>query len=104
MKQKSAKDIAFEKERAKFRSEIRELKNSLNINQRIIDELNETIMKNEQVISQQEEWIERLLEYTEMSKEDLQKLIINEKHKAEIRENMACLFGIAEMFGGHKYP
>ena len=43
MKQKSAKDIAFEKERMKFRSEIRELTNCLNDKKKQISELNEII-------------------------------------------------------------
>ena len=98
MKQKSAKDLAFEKERIKFRSVIRELEYCLNNKQKQIDELNETIREKDQIIIQQEEWIERLLEYTEMSKEDLQKLINAEKDKAEIREKFSSIFDIFEMF------
>ena len=92
MKQKSAKDIAFEKERAKFRSKIRELTSCLNDKQKEIDILNKEIKEKEETIIQQEEWIERLLEYTEMSKEDLQKLINSEKDKAEVREKIISLF------------
>lgn len=103
MKQKSAKDIAFEKERAKFRSQIRELANCLNAKQKQIDELNETIREKDQVIAQQEEWIERLLEYTEISKEDLQDLINSEKDKAEIREKISTTLGIIGMIGGRNF-
>lgn len=100
MKQKSAKDIAFEKERIKFRSKINELTNCLNTKQKQIDELNEIIREKDQIIIQQKEWIERLLEYTEMSKEDLQKFINSEKDKAEIREKMLSTLRIAETISG----
>ena len=103
MKQKSAKDIAFEKERAKFRSKIRELTSCLNDKQKEIDILNETIKEKEETIIQQEEWIERLLEYTEMSKEDLQRLIDNEKDRAEIREKISSTLGIIGIIGGSNF-
>ena len=99
MKQKSAKDVAFEKERMKFRSRIRELENSLSTKQNQIDELSETLREKDQAIIQQEEWIERLLEYTEISKEDLQRLIDSEKDKAEIRENISSILGIIGITG-----
>ena len=104
MKQKkSAKDIAFEKERAKFRSEIRNLTDCLNDKQKQIDGLNETVREQDDVIRQQKEWIDRLLEYTEMSKEDLQSLIESEKDKAETRERISTAFGIIGMIGGNKF-
>ena len=102
MKQKSAKDIAFEKERIKFRSEIRELKSCLNTKQNKIDELNEIIREKDEIINQQKEWIERLLEYTEMSKEDLKKFIDSERDKADIVEKLSSTLGIFEMFNGSK--
>ena len=98
--QKSAKDIAFEKERVKFRSEIRNLTDCLNDKQKQIDGLNETVREKDDVIRQYKEWIDRLLEYTEMSKEDLQKLIESEKDKAEIRERISTTLGIIGMIGG----
>ena len=101
--QKSAKDIAFEKERAKFRSEIRRLTDSLNDKQIQIDGLSETVREKDDVIRQQKEWIDRLLEYTEISKEDLQSLIESEKDKAEIRERISTTLGIIGMIGGNKF-
>ena len=104
MKQhKSAKDIAFEKERAKFRSEIRRLTDSLNDKQNQIDGLHEIIREKDNVIRQQKEWIDRLLEYTEMSNEDLQALIESEKSKAEIRERVSTTLGIIGMIGGSNF-
>lgn len=103
---KSAKDIAFEKERAKFRSEIRNLQYQIAYRDRQIEELNETIsqreaelFKQEEELFKQEDWIRRLLEYTEMSKKDLQMLIKSEKDKAEIREKVSTTLGIIGMVG-----
>ena len=50
---------------------------------------------------QLKEWIERLLEYTEISKEDLKKLIESEKEKAEVRERIFTTLGILGVFGGN---
>lgn len=101
--QKSAKDIAFEKERAKFRSEIRRLTDSLNDKQIQIDGLSETVREKDDVIRQQKEWIDRLLEYTKISKEDLQALIESEKDKAEIRERVSTTLGVIGMIGGRTF-
>lgn len=88
---KSAKDIAFDKERAKFRSEIRKLTDCLNNKQKQIDGLNETIREKDIIISQQKEWIERLLEYTELSEDDMKQLIEKDKKTVEIVDNFRSL-------------
>lgn len=96
---KSAKDIAFEKERAKFRSEIRNLTDCLNNKQKQIDGLNEAVREKEIIISQQKEWIDRLLEYTELSENDMKQLIEKDKKTAEIVDNFASLQRIFGRFG-----
>lgn len=96
---KSAKDIAFDKERAKFRSEIRNLTDLLNNKQKKIDGLNETIREKDAVISQQKEWIERLLDYTELSENDMKQLIEKDKKAAEIVDNFASTQRIFGRFG-----
>ena len=98
--QKSAKDIAFENERVKFRKEIRSLQYQIMDMDNQIKELNEVIFERENELRQQAEWIDRLLEYTEISKEDLQALIESEKDKAEIRERVSTTLGIIGMIGG----
>lgn len=104
MKQnKSAKDIAFDKERKKFRKEIRNLQYQIMDLDNQIKELNEVIFERENELQQQAEWIDRLLEYTEISKEDLQKLIEIEKDKAEIRERVSTTLGIIGMIGGKTF-
>ncbi len=85
MKQKrSAKDLAFEKERMAFRSEIRYLKKSLNEQQIQMNALNEIIREQEMTILEQTDWIDRLLEYTELSEIDMKMKIQREKAMCEI--------------------
>ena len=98
---KSAKDIAFDNERANFRSEIRNLKYQIEYRDKQIEELGETVCQREEELFKLNEWIERLLEYTEISKEDLKKLIESEKEKAEVREKISTTLGILGMFGGN---
>lgn len=98
---KSAKDIAFDKEREKFRSEIRNLKYQIQYRDKQIEELGETVRQREEELFKLNEWIERLLEYTEISKEDLKKLIESEKEKVEVREKISTTLGILGMFGGN---
>ncbi len=100
MKQKkSAKDIAFEKERAKFRSEIRKLTDFVNDKQKQIDRLNEIVSEKDSVIRQQKEWIERLLEYTELSEKDMKAIINKEKVTSEIMEHFQFMARIMGRFG-----
>lgn len=96
---KSAKDIAFDKEREKFRSEIRKQTDDLNKKQKQIDELNEVIREKDVVISQQKEWIDRLLEYTELSEDDIKQLIEKDKKTAEIIGNFRSLQQVFGRFG-----
>ena len=63
-------------------------------------EMNSPDFQKDEIIAQQKEWIERLLEYTEISKEDLKMLIDSEKDKAEIREKLSSTLGMVELFGG----
>ncbi len=83
MKQKqSAKDLAFEKERAKFRKKIRELEREINgLKLSYMQKENELRVVNSQLF-QKEDWIRRLLEYTELSENDMRAIIDKEKSVA----------------------
>lgn len=96
---KSAKDIAFDKERAKFRKEIRELSASLNDKEKQIGELKDVVREKEEVITKQKEWIERLLEYTELTEDEMRKLIKKEKYTAEIIKEFASMQRAFSRFG-----
>ena len=99
-KVKSAKDIAFDKERHRLYSEIRGLEALVAQRDRQLVELQEIIHQKDAELAEAKDWIERLLEYTEMSKEDLQLLLTSEKDKAEIQERLKTSLGILSMLGG----
>lgn len=88
-KTKSAKDLAFDKERAKYRKEIREL-NSLVSRQSIdIDRLKQDIDRKDMELVEKNEWIRRLLEYMDMSEEDMRKIIQKDKNMSDIAERLS---------------
>lgn len=82
MKEKSAKDIAFEKERNKYRKQINELEERLLNSYKEARSLKEKVAELEAELQSKNEWIERLLEFTEMSQEDIQ--VVVEKDKAVV--------------------
>ena len=97
-KTKSAKDLAFDKERAKYRKEIREL-NSLVSKQNInIDRLKQDIDRKDMELVEKDEWIRRLLEYMDMSEEDMRKIIQKEKTMAEAAERLSDINKMVSRF------
>lgn len=87
-RKKSAKDIAFDKERNKFRSEIRKLQNEVNNKNTEISELKLALSKKENEITEKDDWIQRLLKYMDLSEEDLKKFIEKEKMECAVIKNM----------------
>lgn len=97
-KTKSAKDLAFDKERAKYRKEIREL-NSLVSRQSIdIDRLKQDIDRKDMELVEKNEWIRRLLEYMDMSEEDMRKIIQKDKTMAEAAERLSDINKMVSRF------
>ena len=93
---KSAKDIAFEKERAKFRQRIRELEREVKEEKINSWKLNELIEAKDKEIDELKDWISRLLEYMDLSEEEMRKIIKSEKAKADLILNMS---GMSSLFG-----
>lgn len=97
-KTKSAKDLAFDKERAKYRKEIREL-NSLVSKQNInIDRLKQDIDRKDMELAEKDEWIRRLLEYMDMSEEDMRKIIQKDKTMSESAERLSDINKMVSRF------
>ena len=95
---KSAKDLAFDKERAKYRKEIREL-NSLVSKQNInIDRLKQDIDRKDMELQEKDEWIRRLLEYMDMSEEDMRKIIQKDKTMAGAAERLSDINNMVSRF------
>lgn len=90
-KKKSAKDIAFDKERTTFRKQIRELEREVSNKDLEIRKLKEVISQKETEITRKDDWIRRLLEYMDLSKDDLKRFIENEKAKADIRDRFSTV-------------
>lgn len=93
---KSAKDMAFEKERAKFRQHIRELEREVKEEKINSWKLNELIETKDKEIDELKDWISRLLEYMDLSEEEMRKIIKSEKAKADLILNMS---GMSSLFG-----
>ena len=98
MNNKSAKDIAFERERTKLQKQKREVEEQLRDRDKTIKSLMDKISELENVIVQKDEWIERLLEYTELTKEDLKIKIEKDKASAEALKTFNSLMGLCGKF------
>lgn len=97
-KTRSAKDLAFDKERAKYRKEIRELSSQV-IKQRIdIDKLKQDVDRKDMELVEKDDWIRRLLEYMDMSEEDMRKIIQTDKTVAETVERLSDINKLVSRF------
>lgn len=86
--EKSKKDIAFDKERAKYRHEIKDLQRTISKQLAEISNLSKRIFELEDSVRQKDEWIHRLLDYTELSEEDMRKQIKKDKSFSEVLEHI----------------
>jgi predicted RNase H-like nuclease (RuvC/YqgF family) len=96
---KSAKDLAFDKERAKYNKQIRELESQLKEKDKIIYSLKDDLEEHKDKIIQLEDWINRLLEYTELSEEDMKNIINKEKTTADILNRFNSMTSIFKSYG-----
>lgn len=88
-KTKSAKDLAFDREREKYRKEIRDRDTLITELQYIVEQLQESIRQRDNKISECNDWIRRLLEYMDLSEDDMQKIIQKDKTIADITEKLS---------------
>ena len=98
-KEKSKKDIAFDKERAKYRHEINDLQRTISKQLAEISDLSKRISELEESVKQKDEWINRLLEYTELSEEDMRKQIQKDKSVSEVLEHINDMNNLIAGFG-----
>lgn len=98
---KSAKDIAFEKERTQFRKELRERENQIQSLIKEKHELAHSLEEKEELLREKQEWIERLLEYTELSEEEMKSRIEKEKLTNEIMQEFHPVLELLERFNFH---
>lgn len=93
---KSAKDMAFEKERAKFRQRIRELEREVKEEKIRTYQLENVINSKDEEIDELKDWIDRLLGYMDLSEDEMKNIIKAEKAKADFIHNFT---GMSSIFG-----
>lgn len=91
---KSAKDMAFEKERAKFRQKIRNLEREIKEQKIKMFQLEEVANLKDKEIDELKEWISRLLEYMDLSEEDMKRMIKAEKTRADFILDLAAMSNV----------
>ena len=96
---KFKKDIAFDKERAKYRHEINDLQRTISKQIAEVSNLMKRISELEENVRQKDEWIQRLLEYTELSEEDMRKQIKKDKNVSEVLEYINDMNNLIPGFG-----
>ena len=79
-RKKSAKDLAFEKERAKYRRAINELSCENKRYFGVVQEQKEMIASLETTVAQQKDWIDRLLNYCGLSDKEMRDIVNTEKN------------------------
>lgn len=88
-RKKSAKDLAFDKEREKFRREIHRLCDENKLLVAKVKEQNEKLQKAEEENRQMKEWVDRLLEYMDMPEKEMRKRIEFEKVRDEVLDQIS---------------
>lgn len=96
---KTAKDIAFDKEKAKLQSQINKLEMQLRMKDKEIYILKEDYNKVCEERDKYKDWNDRLLEYMELSEKDLRDFINKEKKQVEIIKHLDAMQSIFTMMG-----
>lgn len=99
---KSKKDLAFDKERAKFRGEIRQLKGDIQSKDMQIRGLMNDIGELENKIRELKDWNERLLEYMDMPEEDMRRVIMGKDIESQVSESVRNIMRVFCGYGGMK--
>lgn len=100
MNKKSAKDLAFDKERFRFQKKIRELESEREAQEKQIEQLKFELHNKEVLLEEKDDWIRRLLEYLDLPEEEMKKIIEKQKTEAEALEHIQEFGTIfKQMFG-----
>lgn len=92
---KTAKDIAFDKERAKLKRQISERNQTIAEKNHQITRLESIIEEKNEELARKDEWIERLCDCVHMTKDEVRAMMENEREKAENSKKIAGLLGFA---------
>lgn len=94
--QKTAKDLAFDRERAKLRRQIRDLQEDLRRARGQIEADDAVIENQEEIIEKQQAEIQKLKELTGLSEEALQMILSDAKRTAEAAEHIKTLISLSD--------
>lgn len=97
--QKSAKDKAFDEERAKLNKRIRELESQLKTKELEIRSLKEKNEKEKEKLEEIQDWNRRLLEYMDLNESDMRIILVKEKAEGEI---FSAFSKMTELLGPYK--
>lgn len=100
---KSAKDIAFEKERNQFKKEIKALKFELENKDKVINAQKNELEEMKTEYYQLKDWVERLLEYTQLSEDEMKKIIDKEKQSVEFLDKVNSMSNLFSKYMGFNY-
>ncbi len=90
----SAKDKAFEKERITYRQRIRQLESTISSLKVELATIKGEVAEKDEKIRQLEDWVNRLLEYTELSEEEMKRVLEKDKTVSEVFENVKAMQSI----------
>lgn len=76
----TAKDLAFERERLTWRRKLRAEQENHNKTKEQIRELERQLEEKDDLLRSKNDWIERLLEYTELDRDDVAEVVEKQKH------------------------
>ena len=87
-KNRSAKDIAFDREREKYRKEIKDRDTLITELHHLVKQLEESVRERDNKIAERNDWIRRLLEYMDLSEDDMKKIIQKDRNMAEVSKRL----------------
>lgn len=90
-KNRSAKDIAFDREREKYRKEIKDRDTLITELHHLVKQLEESVRERDNKIAECNDWIRRLLEYMDLSEDDMKKIIQKDRNMAEVSKRLLDL-------------
>ena len=97
-KNRSAKDIAFDREREKYRKEIRDRDTLITELRYLVKQLEESVRERDNKISECNDWIRRLLEYMDLSEDDMKEIIQKDKDMVEVSKRLLELDRLVSVF------
>ena len=91
MYQKTAKDIAFDKERAKLQKQKKELQETVYAKEKMISELENKINELNILIVEKDNQIEKLLSCLNLSEEELKNMVEKDKNLKEFTNLLSIM-------------